>query len=258
MFNDPMLGVSMARLDGWGVSNDKNGYYLEKRLGDKQRVVAAVWLGTEKFSGSGNAYKEKVAQGADARWDRFGGQDALVVSRPPSMEGAGDVLEVHVLRGETPIVFNFRLDGGTWKERVGRELYAELDEATKVGNPGKAGGTVVVAGSVKVKLGKGWKMDSYGPGAGAHFSRGGRHAHVYVQTRLGETKWQCENGSAPAEESTKVAGKPARRLVCPKDKEDPLTFSVEQGGNTVVLSFGDDSGEDHAAVGEEFLKLVKL
>jgi hypothetical protein len=258
LVDDPMLGVTIDKLEGWGVSAHMNNYAIEKRLDDKSRVVGSIWLGTEKFSGSGNEYMRKVAGDASAEWQRFGGQDAMLVKRPPQFEGAGDVVEVHVLRGETPVVMALRFDGGRWDTPAGREMLAEIDGATKVGTPGKAKGAVAVAGLAKVKAGKGWGFDAYGPGAMASWSKGAWKVRVAVFTRLTMPPLQCDaDQSKPSPMTTKLAGKAAEQYECPKDPLDQVFYTATVGDFVVYVGVTAPSGEAPRAA-LEFVKFLKL
>jgi hypothetical protein len=261
LVNDAMLGVTVDRLEGWGVSAGMNNYAIEHRLSGSARVVASIWLGTDKFTGSGNQYMKKVAGDANARWDRFGQQDALLIERPPQFAGAGDVLEIHVLRGETPIVFSLRYDGGSWKDRNGKEVLAELDGATRVGDPGKArGGLVVVGNLAKVKPGKGWAFDGYGPGALATWKKGDVSARVAVFSRGAVPPARCQGDQTkPATATTKLSGKDASGYVCPKDAADQLVYTVPVGELVVYLSFTDASSEHSPGkAAAEFGRFVKF
>ncbi len=264
LVNDAMLGVSIERLEGWGVSAGMNNYAIEHRIDGKSRVVASIWLGTEKFSGSGNQYMKKVAGDASARWDRFGQQDALIIERPPQFAGAGDVVEIHVLRGETPIVFSLRYDGGTWKDRAGKEALAELDGATKVVDPAKAkGGLVLVgggAGVAKVKPGKGWVFDGYGPGAMATWKKGDLRARVAVFSRAALPVAQCDaDQSKPAPSAAKVAGKEASSYACPKDPTEQLFYTVPVGDFVVYVGYTDASAaKSPAKAAAEFGRFVRF
>ena len=262
LVNDAMLGVQVGRLDGWGVAGSMNNYAIEHRIDGKSRVVASIWLGTEKFAGSGAQYMNKVAGDARAHWDRFGQQDALIIERPPEFAGAGDVLEIHVLRGETPIVFSLRYDGGTWKERSGREALAELDGATRVGDPGKAkGGLVAVGGGVaKVKPAKGWAFEGYGPGAMATWKKGSVRARVAVFAKGKLPAPQCESDqSKPTPSSARVAGKEASAYACPKDSAEQLYYTVPVGESVVYVGFTDaGAGRSPGKAAAEFAKFVKF
>ncbi len=261
LVNDAMLGVRVARLDGWGVSAGMNGYAIENRMGDKARVVASIWLGTDRFTGSGSEYMKKVAGEANAHWDRFGGQDALMIERPPQFAGAGDVLEIHVLRGETPIVFSLRFDGGKWKDREGKEMLAELDGATKVTDPGKAKGVVAVGGGItKIKPGKGWTFESYGPGAMAVWKKGTFRARIAVFSRGAVPPLQCDaDQSKPPAQATKLAGKDASAYSCPSDPAEQLFYTVGVGEHVVYLGFTDTgAGKTPGKAATEFARFVKF
>jgi hypothetical protein len=259
LVNDAMLGVTVDRLEGWGVAESMNAYSIERRLDKKSRVVASIWLGSEGFTGSGQQYKTKVAGDARAKWDRFGQQDALIIERPPEMAGAGDVLEIHVLRGETPIVFSLRFDGGAWRDRAGRELLADLDGATRVGNPGKARGSVAVAGGVaKVKAGKGWVFAGYGPGAAATWNKGPARARVAVFSRSALPPAQCDDQSRPEPTSTRVAGKEASAYSCPKNLAEQLFYTVPLGEHVVYVGFTDTATNQPTRPAAEFTKFLKF
>jgi hypothetical protein len=260
LLNDAMLGVQVGRLAGWGVSTGMNTYVMEHRLDPKSRVVASIWLGSDKFTGSGSEYMKKVAGEANARWDRFGQQDALIIERPPQLSGAGDVLEIHVLRGETAIVFSLRFDGGAWKDKPGREALAELDGATKVGNPGKAKGAVAIAGGVaKIKPGKDWEFEAYGPGAMGSWKKGELRARVAVFSKGTLPPPQCEDQSKPAPTPARVGGREASLYSCPKDAKDQLVYTVPVGDFVVYLGYTDASaGKSPAKAAAEFGKFVRF
>jgi len=262
LVNDAMLGVQVGKLDGWGAAATMNSYAIEHRIDDKSRVVASIWLGNDKFTGSGSAYMKKVAGDANAHWDRFGGQDALIIERPPTMTGAGDVLEIHVLRGETPIVFSLRFDGGAWKDRGGREALAELDGATKVGNPGqpKAGLVAVAGGVAKIKPGKGWTFEAYGPGAMASWTKGAFRARVAVFSRASLPPLQCDaDHSQPTATATKLAGKSASAYTCPADLAEQIFYTVALGDYVVYVGLSDGGpGKSPGKIAAEFTKFLKL
>ena len=196
-----------------------------------------------------------------ARWDRLGQQDAILSVSPPQFAGAGDVLEIHVLRGETPIVFSLRYDGGSWKDRAGKEALAELDGATHVGDPGKAkGGLVVVGNLAKVKPGKGWAFDGYGPGALATWKKGDVSARVAVYSKGTLPPARCQGDqSKPTTGSAKIAGKEASSFACPKDASEQLVYTVPAGDYVVYVGFTDASSEHSPGkAAAEFGRFVKF
>jgi hypothetical protein len=261
LVSDAMLGVRVERLDGWGVATGQNGYTIERRLDGKTRVVASIWLGSEKLSGGVEAYVQQVADQQTARRDRFGGADALIIERPPRLAGAGDVLEVHVLRGETPLVLSLRFDGGAWKDPAGRERLAELERATRVTGPGKPGSTVVVAGGVaRVKVGRGWSFEKYGPGAAAIWKKDAMRARVAVYSRGVAPAVRCDtDDSPPAGAPAQFAGRSGSVYSCPNAATDQLVYTVLVGEYTVHVGFTDSSSsKDPAAVAAEFGRFLKL
>lgn len=260
---DPQLGVQMAKLPGWGVASGMTEYTLEKRIDETSRVVVAVWLGSETFAGSGAAYAGKVAGEAKWRWERFGGREALFVERPPQLAGAGDVVEVHVLRGGRPLVLSLRFDGGTWKSRAGKDLLGELDAAITVGDPAPVKGAVSVGGGAAVvKPGKGWTFAGYGPGAMATFDKGaGASVRVAVLSGGNQPPSLCQSDrkSPPEPKAGKVGKYRSSEYACPGDERDQVFYSVPARGVVVYIGVTDRTGKGGAGkIAAEFLKFVKL
>jgi hypothetical protein len=242
--DDPMLGLRVDATPDWGSAVELTSYLFERRWGTDRRLMVGVWTSDVSFSGNGDAYLTEVAKrhGLSWEWDRFARHQTLVVKKPPTVAGAGDILEYHVMRGlGRPLIFQFRLDGARWgtpEARDALEARAQLETFTTVADVGNAGRKVGVAGgvaSVPAEAGM-WTFLDYGPGAQALLSGPGTlRGKVGVMTTARVGNFSCDDQSVPRQRQAQVGRKAAREYACPDDRSAQLIYGVPSGAQTVFI-----------------------
>jgi hypothetical protein len=248
--DDAQLGLRVDAAPDWGSAIELNSYVFERRWATR-RLVLGVWTSDVSFGGNGDTYVTEVAKrhGLEWEWDRFAKRQTLIVKRPPSVAGAGDVLEYHVLRGTgRPLIFQFRLDGARWgtpEAREAAEARAQLETFTTVSDLATPKKKVDVAGGVaSAPLQAGmWTFLDYGPGAQAQFSGPGTlRGKIGVMTSARVGNFTCDDQSAPRQRPVQVSRKTAREYACPDDRSAQLIYAVPSGFQTVFVIFSWPAG----------------
>lgn len=259
--DDPLIGVKIDTLPGWGVAASSYEYVLEKRIDDKRRVIVAVYLGDTPFEGRGDKYVQQVVGKHKYEWKRYLDHDALFIERPAEVQGAGDAFEIHVVRRGRPLVIYFRADGLSLDSPEARRARIELEAATIVLDATVPSDTIALGGVAQIGSSKRWKLKSWGPGSSASYVHdSGVTVWVFVYTT---TYWKqnltCDHdGKPPAETSAKLLRRNARVFTCASDGRDQLLYVIPSGEHSVFMLFSDEKQRKPHAAAAEFLKLVKL
>jgi hypothetical protein len=245
---DDQLGVNVGPAPGWGVMDTTNAYLLERRFGDTHRVVVSVYTSDVSFQGNGDEYLDAVARKAKLayRWDRFARKQTLVVKKPPSLDGAGDTLEYHVMRAGRPLIFQFRLDGGRWGDAATRDAEAarsELETFIKVEEQPELGKSIPIAnGVVTVTPPAGWTSRQYGPGP-MLLVEGPNELEAVVAVTMSPFSLTCLDNTPAKTQSSSVLRSAAKEYRCPPAGGGVLLmYEMPHGAQTVYVGFGYSSG----------------
>ncbi len=271
LVDDPAMGLRIERLAHWGVEAAADYYLLERRLGDRVRVLVHVAQGqTAYVAGQSDKFVRRVIKkdlklkvSVSRRWTRFAGRKALVL-RGPRMAGQAAVQWIVLPRGNHPIWMRLTLDGVDWDDAQSHQVLRDIESSLKLRTrwrdtpQSRKKGFPVAGDLARVRLPAGWKLKRYGPGAQAAFSGPEGGEGLVRVLGFDGAVWCFKGNRFPQAKQTTLSGRKAWRYDCPEDDKEHVFYTVRVGRSLVYIALTDSKTKGLSGPITRFPSLIHL
>ncbi|MFH2008154.1 MAG: protein kinase [bacterium] len=251
LLHEPALGFRLERTPGWGITITDDSYELERRFGQRIRMLVFVLQGRAELRGDDRPYVASILQQdlrvkfmVSSHWSQFAGLPCLLL-QGPQLTGQASRRWVVVPRGRGSLILTFALDGASWEDPEAKRAFRELEGAVRylppwTTRPHAQRGALRLAGDLaQIILPDRWRLKRYGPGAALELAGPeGTRAGLRVLGPRGAV-WCQKEPWFPTPQSVRLGAVAAQRYTCPEDDEDQVFYVIRRGRHMLYLGLTD-------------------